>query len=305
MSGDGEDMNEKDLIALKMVYEERSITKASARMYVSQPSLTHRIKCLEAEFGVKILNRSPEGSFLTAQGEYILKYAEEMLTKLADTKEYVRNMESTIHGTLQLGVSHTFAQYELAPILSSYKKRFPDVEIYLKTELSSLLVSALQKNEVTVAISRRDASWSEKKHLLHEESLCIISSQPISDEEIPYSPWIRYEADPVMIRERDAWWSERFSFPPTCMQVHNRETSLQMVLHGLGWAIMPEIGLSKHRSLFTRPVLWKNGEHLVRKTSLLYKNSALERPAVKAFVKYILDVYKNADSTNIFSTNVT
>lgn len=297
-------MNEKDLIALKMVYEERSITKASARMYVSQPSLTHRIKCLETEFGVKILNRSSEGSFLTAQGEYLLKYADEMLTKLADTKEYVRNMESTVQGTLRLGVSHAFAQYELAPILSSYKKRFPDVEIYLKTELSSLLLSALQNNEVTVAITRRDSTWPEKEHLLHEEALCIISSHPISDEEIPHFPWIRYEADPVMIRERDAWWSERFSFPPTCIQVHNRETCLQMVLHGLGWAIMPEIGLKKYRSLFTRPIIWKNGIHLVRKTTLLYKNSALERPAVKAFVKYILDVYKNVDSTNIFSANV-
>jgi DNA-binding transcriptional LysR family regulator len=294
MSGEYKYMNEKDLIALKVVSEECSITKASARMYVTQPSLTHRIKFLETEFGVKIFNRSPAGSFLTAQGEYILKYAEEMLTKLADTKEYVRNMESTVQGTLRLGVSHAFAQYELAPILSSYKKLFPDVEIYLKTEPSSLLLAALQKNEVSIAITRRDILWSENTHLLHEEPVCIISSQRISDKEMLYIPWIKYEADPMMVRERDDWWSERFTSPPNCIQVHNKDTCLQLVLHGLGWAIMPEIGLKNYRSLFTRPVIWKNGEHLVRRTSLLYKNSALDRSVVKTFVKHILDIYKKA-----------
>ena len=121
-------------------------------MYVTQPSLTHRIKFPETEFGVDFFNRSSADSLLTAQGEYILKYAEEeMLTKLANTKEYVRNMESTVQGTLRLGVSYAFAQYELAPILSSYKKLFPDVEIYLKAEQSSSLLTALQKNEMSIA----------------------------------------------------------------------------------------------------------------------------------------------------------
>lgn len=285
-------MNEKDLIALKIIYEESSITKAAARLYVSQPSLTHRIKCLETEFGVKILSRSPQGSCLTTQGEYLLKYAEETLTKLAATKEHVRNMESTAYGTLRLGVSHTFAQFELAPILSEYKKRFPGVELHLKTELSSLLLPLLQKNEISVAIVRGDPSWPENKHFLHQEPVCIVSSRPISDDEIPYFPWIKYGTDLLLDVERDAWWGERFSFPPNCIHVHNMETCLQMVLYGMGWAFLPEISLKKYRSLYTRPVIWKNGKHLVRKTSLIYKNSALEWSAASAFVKYVIGIYK-------------
>ena len=296
-------MDEKDLIALKMVSEERSITKAAARLYVTQPSLTHRIKCLETEFGVKILSRSPQGSCLTTQGEYLLKYAEETLTKLASTKEYVRSMDSTVNGTLRLGISHTFAQFELAPILSEYKKRFPGIELYLKTELSSSLLPILQKNEISVAILRGDPPWPENKYFLHEEPVCIVSSRPISDDEIPYLPWIKYGTDLILDVERNAWWGERFSFPPNCIHVHNMETCIQMVLHEMGWAFLPEISLKKHRSLYTRPVIWKSGEHLVRKTSLIYKNSALESSAASAFVKYVLGIYKNAVSADVSSTN--
>lgn len=296
--GEGDDvMNVKDLVALKLVYEERSITKASARLYVSQPSLTHRIKSLEDEFGVKILDRTPEGSFFTPQGEYILKFAEELLAKFDATKEYVRSMESTVQGTLRLGASYTFAQFELAPLLSDYKKRYPDVDISLKTELSSLILPLLQKNEVAVVITRRDLGWPEKKHLLCEEPVCIVSTQPISDNDVPNFPWITYGKDPIVEMERNNWWDERFSFPPNRIHVHNMETCLQMVLNGLGWSILPEISLRKNRSLIIRPAFRKNGEAIVRQTFLLYKDDALEWSAVKAFVNYVLDFYKEGSFT--------
>jgi DNA-binding transcriptional LysR family regulator len=289
-------MNDKDLIALKMVYEERSITKAAARLYISQPSLTYRLQNLEAEFGVKILSRYPEGSFLTAQGEHILKYAEETLEKLALTKEYVRNMEARVQGTLHLGVSHIFAQYKLPPILRKFKDCFPGIEINLKTELSSQLVSLLQRNEVTVAISRENRSWPEKVHALQEEAVCLVSLQSsIRMDELPSHPWIQYKTSTETKMEWENWWGERFSVPPNLIEVHNRETCIQMVQNGLGWTLIPEICLKNHRFLFIRPATWKNGNTLSRTTCLLYKDISLERPVVNAFVKFILDLYRNAE----------
>ena len=290
-------MNEKDLLALKIVCKERSITKAAARLYVSQPALTHRIKSLEDEFGVKILNRTPEGSSLTPQGEHILEFAEETLAKLNITKEYVLSMEAKIQGTLRLGVSHTFAQYELASLLGTYKKRYPDVDICLKTKLSSLILPLLQKNEVAVVISRKDSGWPEKKHLLRKESVYITSARPIKDEEIPSLPWITYGNDQMGLEERTRWWDERFSFPPNRIHVHNAETCLQLILNGLGWALVPELCLKQYQSLVTRPAFFKSGEPLVRQTFLLYKNDALEWSAVNAFVKHVLGVYKHDSIT--------
>ncbi|MBP2657350.1 MAG: transcriptional regulator, LysR family [Firmicutes bacterium] len=286
-------MNDNDLIALKMVYEEGSITKAAARLYISQPSLTYRLKRLETDFKVKILNRRSDGSILTAQGEYILQYAEEVLKNLAITKEYVRSMESTIHGTLHLGVSHIFAQYRLPPILRKFKDCFPGIKINLKTELSSRLISLLQKDEVSVAILREKRSWSEKIHLLQEEPVCLVSLQLIHVNDLPSHPWIQYNASTEAKLEWKNWWDEHFSCPPTIIEVHNRETCLQMVSNGLGWALIPEICLKNHRSLFNCLATWKNGKTLSRTTCLIYKDSSLERPVVNTFVKYILDEYKS------------
>ncbi|WP_110954374.1 LysR family transcriptional regulator [Anaerosinus massiliensis] len=285
-------MNTNDLIALKMVYEEGSITKAAARLYISQPSLTYRLKRLETDFGVKILNRHSDGSVLTAQGEYIHQCAEKMLDMIALTKDYVGSMEATVHGTLQLGVSHIFAQYKLSPLIRKFKERFPGIEINLKTELSSQLVSLLEKDEVDVAILREKRSWLGKVHFLQKEPVCLVSLQPIRMDDLPSQPWIQYNASIEAKLEWENWWKEHFSCSPRVIKVHNRETCLQMVSNGLGWALIPEICLKNQRALFSCLATGKNGSIISRNTCLIYKDSSLEHPTVDTFVKYILDEYK-------------
>ena len=52
-------MDTKDWIVLKTISDERSLTKAAERLYLSQPALTYRLRNLEKEFGVTILTRGP------------------------------------------------------------------------------------------------------------------------------------------------------------------------------------------------------------------------------------------------------
>ncbi|MBP8278617.1 MAG: LysR family transcriptional regulator, partial [Propionivibrio sp.] len=72
-------MGDKDWRILKTIAEERNLTKAAARLYISQPALTYRLKNMEEEFGAQVVSRVPTGVELTPQGEYLLAYAAEML----------------------------------------------------------------------------------------------------------------------------------------------------------------------------------------------------------------------------------
>ncbi|HMM19256.1 MAG TPA: LysR family transcriptional regulator [Selenomonadales bacterium] len=281
-------MDEKDWIALKTVVEERSITKAAERLYLSQPALTYRLKNLEKEFGVPLFSRRPAGALFTEQGEYLLHYAEEMLAKLGKTKEHVRSMGGKVQGTLRLGSSTTFAQWCLAPLLKSFKEQYPLVEIYLRSRVSSHLINLLREQEVSVAIIRGDIHWPENRHLLQEEALCLVSATPIDMDELPNLPWIQYDIDFLINATDEDWWREHFSVPPlTNIKVDKIDTCLQMVLHGLGWTILPEIWLRNHPSLHAQPMFSKSGAALTRKTWMLYKTEALERAAVKAFIEHM------------------
>jgi len=285
-------MDDKDWTIIKIISEEKNITKAAARLYMSQPALSYRLKNLEKEFGAKIVLRNTTGVVFTQQGEHLLGYALKMLTQLTIAKERIQNMENKIQGTLRIGTSSIFAHYELPGILKGFLERYPDVDISLKTGLSSKINKMLQKEEFAVAILRGDYFWPEEKYMLQEEHICLASSSAIDLQDLPYRPRINYGTDAPLRVMLEDWWREIFSCPPmVTMEVDSMDTCRQMVLHGLGWAILPFQGLKQHDSLHTQELYWRDGSPVLRRTWLMYRNSSLELSAVHAFVDYLKEYY--------------
>jgi len=285
-------MDDKDWVILKTISEEKNITKAAERLYLSQPALSYRLKNLEKEFGAKIMLRNTNGIVFTPQGEHLLGYALGMLTQLAIAKERIQNMENKIQGILRIGTSSIFAHYELPGILKGFLERYPDVDISLKTGLSSQINKMLQKEEFAVAILRGDYFWPEEKYMLQEEHLCLASSSMIDLQDLPHRPRINYGTDSSLRVMLEDWWREIFSGPPmVTMEVDSMDTCRQMVLHGLGWAILPMIGLKQHDSLYTQELYWRDGTPVLRRSWMLYRNSSLELSAVRAFIDYLKKYY--------------
>lgn len=286
-------MDDKDWTILKTIFEEKNITKAAERLYMSQPALSYRLKNLEKEFAAKIVLRNTTGIVFTHQGEALLNYALEMLAQLTIAKERIQNMENKIQGTLRIGTSSIFAHYELPAILKGFLERYPDVDIFLKTGLSSQINKMLQKEEFAVAILRGDHFWAEEKYMLQQEHICLASSSVIDLQDLPYLPRINYGTDTSLQGMLEDWWREIFSCPPKItMEVDSMDTCRQMVLHGLGWAILPTIGLKQHGSLYTRELYWEDGTPVLRRTWMLYRNSSLELSAVRAFTDYLKEYYR-------------
>lgn len=285
-------MDDKDWLILKTISEEKNITKAAERLYLSQPALSYRLKNLETEFGAKIVLRNATGIVFTQQGEHLLSYALNMLTQLSLTKERVQNMKNKIQGTLRIGTSAIFAHYELPTILKGFLERYPNVDISLKTGISSKINKMLQKEECAVAVVRGDYFWPEEKHLLLEEAICLASPRAIPFADLPFHSQISYGTDSSLRIMLEDWWREMFSCPPKItMEVDSMNTCRQMVLHGLGWAILPLIGLKEHDSLHTQKLYWRDGTPVLRRTWMLYRNSSLELSAVQAFTDYLKEYY--------------
>ncbi len=290
-------MDDKDWVALKTIAEEKNITKAAERLFISQSALTYRLQNMEKEFKAKLFSRHAKGVQLTPQGEKLLAYAQDMLSGFRKAKESIASMQNKVQGTLRLGSSSVFAHYELPRILKDFLQLYPEVEISLKTGLSAPISRLLQKEEISVAISRGDHNWAGEKFLMRAEPLCLVNSGPLEIAELPLLPQIRYRTDSSLEQDIKEWWNGTFSRPPRItMEVDSMDACRQMVLNGLGWAILPAIGLGKQDGLFTRPLFWPDGRPLERKTWLLYFSSSLELPAVHAFVSYIKKRFKRKAS---------
>ncbi|WP_110928453.1 LysR family transcriptional regulator [Bacillus massiliglaciei] len=292
-------MDEKDWKILQTIHKERNITKASERLYISQPALTYRIKQLEETLNVKILIRGKKGVDFTAEGEYLVQYANAMLANLVKMKEHLENMDNKIKGTLRLGVSSIFARYELPMILSDFLKIHPDIDIVLKTGWSIEMNQMMHKEEAHVGIVRGNYNWQGKRYLLDEEKIYVVSKHEIELTELPKLPRIFYETDHSLMTLIDSWWEEKFDAPPHyTMEVDRIDTCREMVINGLGFAILPGICIKGFNHLHKIEISSIYNNDVSRKTWLIYRENALELSTVKAFVDFIQKRYAKKGYSN-------
>lgn len=282
------DMDDRDWQIIHTLYQEKSITKAGQALYISQPTLTKRIKQIETEFGVKIVNRGIKGVQFTAEGEYLAKKAEELLNIFQATREDIDNFNHYVVGTLRLGVSNFISKYKLPGWLTTFEKQYPDVDFQVETGYSRQIYQMAYNHDIHIGFIRGEYNWPENKELLFEESLCIASIKPIDLEELPSLPKIDYQTDSLYKHLTDNWWAERFSQPPFVrITVDRGDTCKEMVLKGLGYAIMPSLFLEDSPHIHQIPLKTKEGTPITQKTWMVYHKSAEELNVVKAFIDFI------------------
>lgn len=281
-------MDERDWTILNVLFEQKNITKTAQILYITQPALTKRLMQIEEEFGVKIVNRGIRGVHFTPQGEYLARRAAQMLSTIRQIKEDVINMNDDIVGTLRVGVSNFFGKYQLPELLRQFANLYPNVSFQVETGLSKDIFNLLYGQQLHVGFIRGDYSWPDQKVLLFEEEVVIASMTEINLQSLPDMPRIDYDTDHLYKSLVDHWWTEHYSKPPTIrMNVDRGDTCREMVLRGLGYAIMPSMLVQDIDGVYTIPIRNKNGTAVLRQTWMFYHESALEQNVVNAFVDFV------------------
>ena len=280
-----------DWLILKTINQEKSITKAAAKLYITQPAITRRLKNLEDEFHCTILIRNPNGITFTPQGIELLAYANKALKDFRHLTESLELMGNTPRGSLSIGVSRVFANHELPAILKTFTQKYPQVKINLRTDLSKNIYKLLQQDEITLAVIRGEYNWNGETVLLQDEPICLVADKQLSMEDLPKMPFIVAESSIHSLTEE--WWCENFTQAPNITSyVDSIDTCREMVINGLGWSIMPHMGLPDNKQLFIKPLYLKDGTPLHRPTCILYRHPCGELPSLRVFVEHMKSFFK-------------
>ena len=110
-------MNYKDWEILKVIHEEKNLTGAAKKLFLSQPALSFRLKKMEREFSVPILVRHATGVFFTPQGEQLFLHGVAALEALERSKEEIGKIDQKVVGTVRLGISSVVARFKMASLL--------------------------------------------------------------------------------------------------------------------------------------------------------------------------------------------
>ncbi len=134
------------------VYEERSFTNAAEKLYISQPALSSTIKKLEKDLGYPLFERSGKEVRPTYLGEKYIKAAEEIRIIRENLEREIDDLVQLRKGKIILG-STTFIVSNLLPeLLKDFRKQFPNIELEILVEQSTILREKLEKGLVDIAI---------------------------------------------------------------------------------------------------------------------------------------------------------
>ncbi len=121
--------NIHDLIALAAVAEERSFTRAAARLNVSQSALSHTIKALEQRLGLRLLTRTTRSVAPTLEGEDLLATLTPCFEKIEARLLALNDTQGTPSGTVRIAGVEYAIESLLWPKLSPVLKDYPDIKV--------------------------------------------------------------------------------------------------------------------------------------------------------------------------------
>lgn len=161
-----------------MVIKEKSFSKASAKLGISQPAVTQQIKFIEDYLDTKIVERKKNGILLTKEGEDLFRIATKLEKAIANSeKELLKIINKEF--TFVMGSSYAIGNYILPNYLSEIKKRI-DNEVYMQVALSQEIIEQLEDKKIDVAliespIFKEGITYREWV----EDELVFFSNQPI------------------------------------------------------------------------------------------------------------------------------
>ena len=163
-------MTSRELLYIKTIADERSITRAAQKLYLTQPSLSHCVSSIEKQLGTRLFTRTSSGLMLTYAGERYYRMACEVLRVYAAFESEISEESELLRGRITLGVTNYLGCDLLPKILPCFHKAHPGIELRIVEETTDELEKSLLSGRLDFAIMHTGAGdgASEDPGLAHE-----------------------------------------------------------------------------------------------------------------------------------------
>ncbi|MGI5892593.1 MAG: LysR family transcriptional regulator, partial [Bacillota bacterium] len=245
-----------DLVKIVCIAEEQNISRASKRLFVSQPSLSQAIQRVEKAIKQQLFTRSPSGLALTPAGEEIIRLAKEIIQIKGDLDTNLTKMSTSRTVQFSIGLPSFWALSILPAILPKFREKYPNLEIFIKEATAEQMESMLLCNEIDIAITPL-GTYSEKiiNHFLFKDELMVSISpeNPLSSfvtelneypctlepEALRGQAFILNQKMPEIIQAANRFFVAYNIEPQTLMFANNMETIKHLTLNNLGISFIP------------------------------------------------------------------
>jgi DNA-binding transcriptional LysR family regulator len=284
--------------------EELHFSRAARRLSITQPPLSQAIAKLEAELGVRLLERSRRRVELTLAGATFLEEARATLARASQAVELVQRVQRGEVGRLAVGYLAATAFTLLPLVLRDFGRSYPGVKLDLRELTIPQQHAALLKGDIDVAILRPPVSQAElaSEILLAERFVLALPARHplralrrVPAKRLAAEPFIFFPRQPGLVfHDLVMDFCLRAGFTPRVAQeAYQTHTVVGLVSAGIGVALVPastqKIGLAG--------VIYRD----VRETTPLSRTAVAWRradasPTLGAFLEVARRVAKQVNS---------
>lgn len=230
-----------------------SFSAAAERLRLTQPAVSLQVRQLEKRFGVRLIDRVGKRATPTRAGEALLVHARRIDEAVSAALDGLAMHATGTLGRVRIGTGATACIYLLPPVLRDLRRRFPDLEITVRTGNTDDVLKALEENSLDIGFVTLPAPGRvfEVTPLLDDEFVAIAAAnddrlpEVVTPAALTQLPVVLYEAGGNTRRVVDQWFARAGVRLTPVMDLGSVEAIKEIVGAGLGCAVLPGIAVRK------------------------------------------------------------
>lgn len=129
-------INPADLGFFSVLASSGSLGSAARELGITTAAVSKRLAQIEERLGISLVNRTTRRMSLTPEGEVYLEHARKILSEIEDMEHILWGSTQTPKGLLRVNATLGFGRTQIAPLISDFVKKYPQVDIQLQLSVS-------------------------------------------------------------------------------------------------------------------------------------------------------------------------
>jgi DNA-binding transcriptional LysR family regulator len=276
------------------ITQTKSITQAAEELHLTQPAVSIQLRNFQQQFDIPLTEIVGRKIYITDFGKEIALAAEEILNQVQAINMKTMEFKGQLVGRLKISIVST-GKYVMPYFLSGFMKEHPGVQLQMDVTNKSRVIESLQDNEVDFSlVSILPPSLNVDKLELMQNKLFLVGSSASQFQKKSYDKNI-FEELPLIYREEGSgtrMTMERFIERNRItavkkVELTSNEAVKQAVIAGLGYSIMPLIGIKNELNTGVLRIIPVKGLPISTKWSMIWLKGKMFSPIAKAYLEYV------------------
>jgi DNA-binding transcriptional LysR family regulator len=191
------------------VAQERSFSRAAAKVHRTQPAVSQAVRRLEIELGEQLFDRTSKSGTLTDAGKVLQNYGQRLVRLVEETESAMRELRDLRRGRVLIGANEA-AVHTLLPLIGRFRREYPDIAIDVRRVPARQVAVEVQQGSLDFgALTFRPSEEGLLQVLVGSDELVLLvppthelaGRRQVTMEEVGRQPVVAHN-DPSPARER-------------------------------------------------------------------------------------------------------